>query len=147
MCHLLSFITTPNWQAWDCKKMKRSEIECEQINTKLHVHVHPNSLDNKGSWRILKDFYCSVTMLRELGLNTCVYVYTMYCVCTCVHVYTCMYVLSSMASVCVHYQYTQEKIKWMKLWFSDDHWSKTAQDLTINQWEVPIQIVLLVSGS
>ena len=28
----------------------------------------PNSLDNKGSWRILKDFYCSVTMLRELGL-------------------------------------------------------------------------------
>ena len=29
---------------------------------------NPNSLDNKGSWRILKDFYCSVTMLRELGL-------------------------------------------------------------------------------
>ena len=29
---------------------------------------NPNSL-NKGSWRILKDFYCSVTMLRELGLT------------------------------------------------------------------------------
>ena len=27
---------------------------------------NPNSRDNKGSWRILKDFYCSVTMLREL---------------------------------------------------------------------------------
>ena len=26
---------------------------------------NPNSLDNKGSWRILKDFYCSVTMLRD----------------------------------------------------------------------------------
>ena len=32
------------------------------------MYVNPNSLDNKGSWRILKDFYCSVTMLRELGL-------------------------------------------------------------------------------
>ena len=32
-------------------------------------YVNPNSLDNKGSWRILKDFYCSVTMLRELGLK------------------------------------------------------------------------------
>ena len=31
--------------------------------------INPNSLDNRGSWRILKDFYCSVTMLRELGLN------------------------------------------------------------------------------
>ena len=31
--------------------------------------VNPNSLDNKGSWEILKDFYCSVTMLRELGVN------------------------------------------------------------------------------
>ena len=30
--------------------------------------INPNSLDNKGSWRIFKDFYCSVTMLRELGL-------------------------------------------------------------------------------
>ena len=30
--------------------------------------INPNSLDNKGSWRILKDFYCSVTMLWELGL-------------------------------------------------------------------------------
>ena len=30
--------------------------------------LNPNSLDNKGSWRILKDFYCLVTMLRELGL-------------------------------------------------------------------------------
>ena len=29
-----------------------------------------NSLDNKGSCWILKDFYCSVTMLWELGLKT-----------------------------------------------------------------------------
>ena len=33
------------------------------------MHINPNSLDNEGSWRILKDFYCSVTMLRELGLS------------------------------------------------------------------------------
>ena len=31
--------------------------------------INPNSLDNKGSCWILKDFYCSVTMLRELGLR------------------------------------------------------------------------------
>ena len=31
--------------------------------------INPNSLDNKGSWRILKDLYCSATMLRELGLT------------------------------------------------------------------------------
>ena len=30
------------------------------------VNLNPNSLDNKGSCWILKDFYCSVTMLREL---------------------------------------------------------------------------------
>ena len=30
--------------------------------------MNPISLDNKGSWRILKDFNCSATMLRELGL-------------------------------------------------------------------------------
>ena len=29
-------------------------------------NFNPNSLDNKGSRRILKDFYCSVTLLREL---------------------------------------------------------------------------------
>ena len=34
----------------------------------LYLPFNPNSQDNKGSWRILKDFYCSVTMLRELGL-------------------------------------------------------------------------------
>ena len=32
------------------------------------IIFNPNSLDNKGSCWILKDFYCSVTMLRELGL-------------------------------------------------------------------------------
>ena len=32
--------------------------------------INPNSPDNKGSWRTLKDLYCSVTMLRELGLMT-----------------------------------------------------------------------------
>ena len=35
----------------------------------IFLIINPNSLDNKGSWRILKDFYFSVTMLRELGLN------------------------------------------------------------------------------
>ena len=34
----------------------------------IHSVINPNSLDNKGSCWILKDFYCSVTMLRELGL-------------------------------------------------------------------------------
>ena len=34
----------------------------------LNTFLNPISLDNKGSWRILNDFYCSVTMLRELGL-------------------------------------------------------------------------------
>ena len=31
--------------------------------------LNPNSLGNKGSCWILKDCYCSVTMLRELGLK------------------------------------------------------------------------------
>ena len=31
-------------------------------------NLNPNYLDNKGSWRILKDFNCSVTMLSELEL-------------------------------------------------------------------------------
>ena len=33
------------------------------------VSIHPDSRDNKGSCWMLKDFYCSVTMLRELGLT------------------------------------------------------------------------------
>ena len=32
------------------------------------MSINHNSLDNKCSWRILKDFYCSVTTLKELGL-------------------------------------------------------------------------------
>ena len=36
------------------------------------ITINPNSLDNKGRLRNLKDFYCSVTMLRELGL-ICIY--------------------------------------------------------------------------
>ena len=36
------------------------------INT---TFVNPNSLDIKGSCWILKDCYCSVTMLMELGHN------------------------------------------------------------------------------
>ena len=36
---------------------------------KLSTDYNPNSLDNKDSCWILKDFYCSVTMLRELGLK------------------------------------------------------------------------------
>ena len=34
------------------------------------MNVNPTSLDNKGSCWILKDFYCSVTILGELGLIT-----------------------------------------------------------------------------
>ena len=50
------------------------EIKSEVGIVKIYVlfwsmHLlNPNSLDNKGSWSILKDFYCSVTMCRELGL-------------------------------------------------------------------------------
>ena len=35
--------------------------------------LNPNSLDNKGRWRILKDFYCSVTMLRVNGTGSTVH--------------------------------------------------------------------------
>ena len=35
----------------------------------IKIIITPNSLDNKGSCWILKDFYCSVTILRELGLR------------------------------------------------------------------------------
>ena len=31
--------------------------------------LNPKSLDNKGSCWVLKNLYCSVTMLRELGLK------------------------------------------------------------------------------
>ena len=43
--------------------------------------INPNSLDNKGSWRILKDFYRSVTMLREFGLTVIVFILL---ICLCV---------------------------------------------------------------
>ena len=36
---------------------------------RVNKMFNPNSLDNKGSCWILKDCYCSVTMLRELGLK------------------------------------------------------------------------------
>ena len=39
------------------------------VSVKPSILINPNSIDNKGSWRILKDFYCSVKMLRELGLK------------------------------------------------------------------------------
>ena len=39
----------------------------DQVNASYSIN--PNSLDNKGSCWILLDFYCSVTMLRELGLS------------------------------------------------------------------------------
>ena len=39
------------------------------LNVTQYLSLNPNSRDNKGSWRILKDLYCSVTMLRELGLK------------------------------------------------------------------------------
>ena len=35
------------------------------------LSFNPNSLDNKGSCWILRNCYCSVTMLRELGLIFC----------------------------------------------------------------------------
>ena len=36
--------------------------------TTQNIWFNPNSRDNKDSCRILKDFYCPVTLLRELGL-------------------------------------------------------------------------------
>ena len=39
----------------------------------MYRGINPNSLDNKGSCWILKDCYCSVTMLRELGLKNKIY--------------------------------------------------------------------------
>ena len=44
-------------------------IDTASYNDLDSFNINPNSLDNKGSWRILKDFYCSVTMLRELELT------------------------------------------------------------------------------
>ena len=43
-------------------------IMTKSLETHVQMIINPNSLDNKSSWRILKDLYCSVTMLRELGL-------------------------------------------------------------------------------
>ena len=51
------------------KKLKNRGEKIDSISIiiiKVGI-INPNSLDNKGSWRILKDFYCSVTLLRELG--------------------------------------------------------------------------------
>ena len=45
-------------------KMFKTVIE----DIKENLTVTP--YDNKGSCWILKDFYCQVTMLRELGVNT-----------------------------------------------------------------------------
>ena len=39
--------------------MKRKMREYYMENVIWNVRCHPNSLDNKGSWRILKDFYCN----------------------------------------------------------------------------------------
>ena len=41
-----------------------------QVYTTHTLIFNPNSLDNKGSCWILKDLYCSVTMLRELGYSS-----------------------------------------------------------------------------
>ena len=41
----------------------------EKASSNKNKFFNPNSLDKKGSCWILKDFYCSVTMLRELGLK------------------------------------------------------------------------------
>ena len=58
--------------AYDAMKIKLAQILYPgnpQIWQEIRPNkINPNSLDNKGSWRILKDFYCSVTMLRKLGL-------------------------------------------------------------------------------
>ena len=50
-------------------RIQFSIIQCSVIHKWMPgSSFNPNSLDNKGSWRILKGFYCSVTMLRELGI-------------------------------------------------------------------------------
>ena len=80
-----------------CSSFRSKSIHVYHMICK-HVHrmytLNPNSLDNKGSCWILKDFYCSVTMLtcRELGL--CIHVHagafgsSGY---DSVYMYTCMY--------------------------------------------------------
>ena len=44
-------------------------FEMHIISGARPLFFNPNSLDNKRSCWISKDFYCSATMLRELGLN------------------------------------------------------------------------------
>ena len=52
-----------------CKGSSIYSKPCLVCGRQSGYYINPNSLDNKGSCWILKDFYCSVTMLRELGLN------------------------------------------------------------------------------
>ena len=61
-----------SWQLWGCSMGTRSLDNNTEGLDDVWGHSYiltPNSLDNKGSCWILKDFYCSVTMLRELGLR------------------------------------------------------------------------------
>ena len=65
ICH--SFVSFPR----NAKpKVSASFQECGDSGTwTIRSALNPHSLDNNGSCWILKDFYCSVTMLRELGLK------------------------------------------------------------------------------
>ena len=50
---------------------KLCTIKCKQI-VKIQgpvVKIKPNSLDNKDSWKILLDFYCSVTIAQGVRVN------------------------------------------------------------------------------
>ena len=59
------FTTSALYRLDNNLKVDFSTVSCVVFMISL---INPNSLDNKGSWRILKGFYCSVTMLRESGL-------------------------------------------------------------------------------
>ena len=80
--NVLSFLRINNGSqsCEDCKGSDASQIlRWSQVTTTIMESapciiwmyfelINPNSLDNKGSWGIFKEFYCSVTMIRELGL-------------------------------------------------------------------------------
>ena len=61
------------WRCFD----KAYAVYAPELNP--WICSNPNSLDNNGSCWILKDFYCSVAMLRELGLLGWLVTLFLYC--------------------------------------------------------------------
>ena len=77
---LMCMLCTNEWKTafltWLLLYKKLKKWDGLSRNRRTCMVINSNSLDNKGSWRILKDFYCSVTMLRELGLSLLCIQYT-----------------------------------------------------------------------